>query len=57
MIAHVYPLDDLIEHDLDTDECVCGPADVPVERDDGSIAWMVVHNSLDGRELHEEDCV
>lgn len=50
---HVHPIDDLIEHEL-IEDCVCGPETQPVERDDGSIAWMVVHHSLDGRELHEE---
>lgn len=50
---HVYPLGDLIEHDTTCDECVCGPTNVPVERDDGSIAWMIVHHSLDGRENNE----
>lgn len=47
--VHVYPVGDLVEHELDGDGCVCGPADVPVERDDGSMAWMVVHHALDGR--------
>jgi hypothetical protein len=49
---HVHPLDDLIEHTLD-DECPCGPEDRPVEREDGSIGWLTVHHSLDGRERHE----
>jgi hypothetical protein len=48
---HVYPLNDLIEHDTDSDECVCGPRAEPVERDDGSMAWLVVHHGLDGREI------
>ena len=39
---HVYPANDLREHLLIN--CWCGPAD-----DDG----IVVHNSLDGRELYE----
>ena len=50
--AHVYPLGDLIEHDIDSDD-VCLPDQIPVERDDGSIAWVVSHHSLDGRETHE----
>lgn len=50
---HVVPLNDLIEHDRDGEDCPCGPTIKPVERDDGSIAWMVVHASLDGRELTE----
>lgn len=50
---HVYPLDDLIAHTLD-DECPCGPEDRPVERKDGSIGWLAVHHSLDGREQREQ---
>lgn len=48
--VHVYPVNDLVAHDTDGRPCVCGPADVPVERDDGSMGWMVVHHALDGRE-------
>lgn len=52
--AHVYPTGDLIDHDLDTDDgCPCGPTQVPVERDDGSIGWYASHHSLDGREMQE----
>lgn len=50
---HVYPVDDLIEHDTSGGECVCGPEVQPVERDDGSVAFVIAHHSLDGRELHE----
>lgn len=50
---HIVPMGDLVEH-LHTD-CPCGPTDVPVERDDGSIGWYVRHHSLDGREHHEVD--
>lgn len=49
---HVVPVADLIDHDHN-DECVCGPTSEPVKRDDGSVAWLVIHNSLDGREHHE----
>lgn len=52
---HVWPLDDDVQHDTDNDDgdCVCGPAIEPVERDDGSIGWLITHHSLDGRERHE----
>ena len=50
--AHVHPLGDLIEHQLD-DECPCAPRQEPVKREDGSVGWLVVHNSLDGREARE----
>lgn len=49
---HVLPVEDLIEHER-SEDCVCGPAIEPVERDSGSFAWVIVHNSLDGRELEE----
>lgn len=55
--VHVAPVDDLIEHDTTTDEadCVCGPGTKPVPRQDGSIGWLIVHRSLDGREFHEQE--
>lgn len=53
--VHVYPLGDLVEHDTEHGEaCVCGPTQRPVKRDDGSVGWVIVHHSLDGRELREE---
>lgn len=51
---HVLPVNDLIEHE-ESDACVCGPETQPVERDDGSMGWLVVHNALDGREHREPD--
>lgn len=52
-VGHVIPIGDLIEHDVSTTEpdCICGPEVRPVQRDDGSYAWLLVHHSLDGREL------
>lgn len=52
---HVEPVNDLIEHDTSGEPCVCGPTERPVKRDDGSVGWVVVHNSLDGRERYEKD--
>lgn len=46
----VLPLDDLVSHEADSDECVCGPTSEPVERADGSIGWMLTHQALDGRD-------
>lgn len=56
---HVTPVGDLIEHDTSAEgECACGPTDRPVERDDGSICWIAVHHSLDGRERPQfETCL
>lgn len=53
MTVHVYPNADLVEHDTETDDCVCGPTIEPVEREDGSIGWLATHHSLDGREARE----
>ncbi|WP_170931965.1 hypothetical protein [Brachybacterium massiliense] len=49
---HVYPVDDLIAHDTETEDCICGPKIelVPSETGDG---WLITHNSLDGREAKE----
>jgi hypothetical protein len=51
---HTVPINDLIEHYSDGRDCPCGPETIPVERDDGSIAFQLVHHALDGRE-HFED--
>ena len=51
--VHVHPVGDLIEHAL-SDDCLCGPRTEPVQRDDGSMGWLYVHHSLDGRELSEQ---
>ena len=51
---HVYPVSDLIEHDTEDDSCVCIPEQRPVQRGDGSISWVAVHHSLDGREAQEK---
>lgn len=50
--AHVMPNNDLIEHECH-DECPCGPTVEPVQRQDGSVGWLYVHHSLDGREKYE----
>ena len=50
---HVHPVCDLVEHDTDADDCICGPTTKPVVRDDGSTGWLIIHHSLDGRERSE----
>ncbi len=52
--VHTYPVGDLIEHDTTGEPCVCVPRVEAVPREDGSMGWLVVHASLDGRELHED---
>ena len=49
--VHVIPVNDHIGH-LFVD-CPCGPNTEPVPRDDGSIGWLIIHKSLDGRERYE----
>lgn len=48
---HVMPVNDLIEHE--DHDCACLPTTEPVKRDNGSMGWVVVHNSFDGREVRE----
>lgn len=52
---HVYPVNDEIEHDITSTEpdCACGPTVRPEKREDGSVGWLIVHHSLDGRETTE----
>lgn len=45
--VHVVPVDDDIEHETDSLDCICGPKVEFHERP------LVVHASLDGREAHE----
>jgi hypothetical protein len=43
-VQHVYPLDDLREHDTEGDACWCRPTE-----DDG----VLIHHAMDGREAFE----
>jgi hypothetical protein len=56
LVCHVLPTPgtDLIGHELDED-CVCGPRTEHVPRRNGTSGWVLVHPSLDGRELVESD--
>ncbi len=47
---HVVPSvgSDEFQHEM-TEDCMCGPRLEPVEREDGSIGWIVAHHALDGR--------
>lgn len=49
-VLHVLPVNDLIEHEDEGDECVCGPDVTFVEG-----GKVITHHSLDGREGHEPD--
>lgn len=54
---HVFPINDLIEHDTSNtgESCVCGPTVKPIKCKDGSVGWVITHNSLDGREAREQE--
>jgi len=52
--VHTYPAGDYIDHDTGGGDCICGPTTIPVQREDGSYGWNVVHHSLDGREQIEQ---
>ncbi|MBZ6102689.1 hypothetical protein ACH4NO_17945 [Streptomyces olivaceus] len=47
---HVTPIGDQADHDTSTAECVCGPETRPALQAGGSVGWLLVHHSLDGRE-------
>lgn len=48
-IYHVYPVNDLAEHDTESRDCPCGPR-IEVQPN-GSI--LVIHNAWDAREQME----
>lgn len=50
--VHVYPDSDLIDHDTEGGDCICGPRTDAIPDGDGGYGWVIVHHSLDGRELH-----
>lgn len=54
-VYHVYPLGDLIEHELEGTECICGPCTVAVLHANLIIEVQVIHHSLDGREQKNDE--
>lgn len=53
--VHVSPINDLIDHDTDTDDCLCGPSIEAVDDGDGGYGYVLTHHSLDGRERRETE--
>lgn len=51
--VHVLPVNDLIEHVDEGEDCPCGPDVEAVFREGGSNGWLIKHHSLDGREANE----
>lgn len=52
---HHWPVNDLIDHDVDSAyaNCVCGPVTSGEKLRDGTVRWVITHFSLDGREMAE----
>lgn len=49
-VYFVWPVDDLIQHDNESADCICGPTQHHEKAEDGSIHWIITHHALDGRE-------
>lgn len=47
---HVWPVNDLVGHDLIGQNCVCGPTLEPRNATADDSVWLVMHRPLDGRE-------
>lgn len=47
--VHVLPENDIYEHE--PKGCLCGPEHQRVTEEDGTVSVVVVHMSLDGREV------
>lgn len=50
-VLHVSPLNDLVAHDTVSGHCVCGPALEEAPTGTGTAGLLIIHRSLDGREL------
>lgn len=46
------PAGDVFVHE-DDETCPCGPELHRIERDDGSVGWLLFHHALDCREERE----
>lgn len=46
---HEVPTGDSFDHET-ADDCPCGPTDRPLAGEDGSVSFVAVHHSLDGRQ-------
>lgn len=54
LVTIAYNDEDVTHEVTDDGDCPCGPEVQPVEREDGSIGWVYLHNALDGRDLEEQ---
>jgi hypothetical protein len=58
MTVHVAPANDIVEHAVTGFDCICGPDVEYIDPETGSSypdGPLVIHHSLDGRELDEDD--
>jgi len=54
---HVLPINDLKEHDEESDQCWCNPR-VEIGDSEGLYEMpIIIHNSADGREITEGICL
>ena len=49
----VYPLHDLINHEVFSEDCICGPTVKGMVTPKGNHIQIMTHHSLDGREKNE----
>lgn len=48
--VHVFPVDDVIGHEVDGEDCPCLPEIEPIVLEDGSIRYVYIHHAWDGRD-------
>lgn len=49
-MMHVLPVGDCVPHD-ETWDCACGPRVESGIRDDNTVGRVIIHHSIDGREV------
>lgn len=49
MPVHLYPEDDVFDHDTDNWTCLCGPKR-EIQYGPNGTDWLITHHSMDGRE-------
>lgn len=48
-MIHIYPIDDWIEHDTESTDCLCEPEVVYADEEGPLDDILVIHNAVDGR--------
>jgi hypothetical protein len=52
-VVHVVPVADVIAHDDEGVDCICGPDVEYLIGREGRHGKLITHHSLDGREMYE----